>query len=144
MANVVCNKFKKNSMISSIDLTSAGTLKVALLQNIWGTSSTTQLADVAAFSAISAAWEVSGTTNYTAGGITLSGASVTQDDAGDKSVFDANDVVWSTVTVTTYGCMIYRVSDSLPICFVDFSGVKTATAGDFTIQWSTNGIVTLT
>jgi hypothetical protein len=144
MANVVVNKFKLQSMEAGINLTAAGTLKCALIQNIFGTSSTTQIADVQSFSSVQAAWEVSGTTNYTAGGMVLSGATVTEDDVGDKSVFDANDVTWATATVTAYGAVIYRASDSLPICFVDFSGAKTSTAGDFTIQWNANGIVTLT
>lgn len=143
MANVVVNKFKKNSMTASIDLTAVDTLKCALINNIWGVSSTTEIADVQSFSAISSLWETSGI-NYTAGGAVLSGTTVTEDDSGDKSIFDADNVVWGAATVSAYGACIYRISDSLPICFVDFSGVKTSTAGDFTIEWAANGIVTLT
>ena len=142
MANVVVNKFKLQSMEAGINLTTPSTLKCALLQNIFASGS--DLADIQSFSAIQAQWEVSGTTNYNAGGASLSGCTVTEDDANNKSIFDADDVTWPTATVTAYGACIYRASDSLPICFVDFSGAKTSTAGDFTIQWNANGIVTLT
>jgi len=143
MPNVVMNKFKKESMSPGIDLTTADTLKVALINSSFSAMSTDQIADIASFSSMEATWEVTGT-NYTAGGQFLSGCSVTQDDTGNKSVFDADDITWPTATVTAYGAVIYRDADSMPICLVDFVGAKTSTNGDFTIQWNANGIVNLT
>lgn len=144
MANVVMNKFKTVSMSPGIDLTTAETLKVALINNSFSAMAIGDIADISAFADFSATWEVSGTTGYTLGGQTLSGCTVTENDAGDKSVFDADDVLWATATVTAYGAIIYRISDTMPICLVDFVGAKTSTAGDFTIQWNANGIVNLT
>lgn len=144
MANVVTNIFKKTSMEPGIDLTTAETLKVALLGDFF-TTSAAQLPDVLTFSGdVQDNWEISGT-NYVADGITLSGASVSGDyGVNDRSVFDADDVTWSSATITAYGAVIYRISDSMPICFIDFGAAKISTDGDFTIQWNANGIINLT
>jgi hypothetical protein len=141
MANVVMNKFKYQSGIAGVNLAS-NPLKVALINNTFYTSSTDQLADIPSFSAVQTLYETSGT-GYTAGGITLSGCAVTENDTLNKMVFDADDVIWSTSTITAYGAFIYRISDSLPICLIDFVTSKTSTAGDFDISWNAAGIINL-
>ena len=142
MANVVMNRFKAQSM-AGIDLTASSALKCALIGNIFASSAAAAIADIQSFSAISAAWEVSGT-SYTAGGATLTGTGVSEDDIGDKGAFSAANVTWPTATISAYGAFIYRVSDSFPVCAIDFGVVKTSTAGDFTIQWNALGIINLT
>lgn len=142
MANVVINRFKQQSMVAGVNLTSQ-TINCALINNIFGVSSTTQIADIQSFSAISSTWEITGT-NYSAGGMALSATGTYEDDVNDKSVFSAGNVTWPTATVTAYGAFLYRASDSFPICVVDFGGAKTSTAGDFTIQWNAAGIINLT
>lgn len=141
MSNVVCNRFKQQSMVAGVNLTSQ-TINCALLSNIF-VSSVTQLSDVQSFSSIQAQWEASGTA-YVTGGQALSATGTVEDDVGNKSIFSAANVTWSTATITAYGAMLYRASDSFPICFVDFGGAKTSTAGDFTIQWNAAGIINLT
>jgi hypothetical protein len=143
MANVVINRFKTQSMAAGIDLTAAGTLRCALLTNIFGTSASSEIADIPAFSAISSAWEASGV-GYAAGGSVLSATAVSEDDSGEKGIFSAANVTWGTATITAYGAFIYRESDSFPVCAIDFGGAKTSTAGDFTIQWNAAGIINLT
>jgi hypothetical protein len=142
MANVVINRFKTQSM-AGIDLTSPGTLKCALISNLFAASAAADIADIQSFSAISPTWEISGVA-YTAGGAVLSATGVSEDDVGEKGVFSAANITWPTATITAYGAFIYRTSDSFPICAIDFGGAKTSTAGDFTIQWNAAGIINLT
>lgn len=143
MANVVMNRFKTQSMAAGIDLTAAGTLKCALLNDIFSVSGLPVLSDIQAFSAISSAWEASGVA-YNPGGAVLSATGVSEDDGFEKGIFSAANVTWATATITAYGAFIYRESDSFPICAIDFGGAKTSTAGDFTIQWNAAGIINLT
>lgn len=81
---------------------------------------------------------------YTAAGSLLTTTAVTSV-AGGITMWDADDVAWTTVTVTAYGCLIYADSLSSPvtdqgIMAVYFGGAFTTTAGNFTIQWSASGI----
>ncbi len=90
--------------------------------------------------------EVTGT-GYTAGGATLSGKTVTQDNTNNLGVFDANDVTWSSSTITARGAVLYKdtgtASTSPLICYFDFGSDKSSVSGDFTIQWNSGGILTL-
>ena len=140
MANVVYNNFKKNIMNGSIDL-DTDTIKVALV-----TSSYTPDQDADEFFD-DVTNEVSGT-GYTAGGATLASAAVTEDTTNDLGKFDAADVTWSSSTITARGAVIYKstgtASTSPLIAYIDFGADKSSSAGDFTIQWSSSGILTLT
>jgi len=137
MASGIYNRFKANLMNKEVDL-EADTIKVALLDNNHSFN-----ADDNTWSDVSAN-EISGT-GYTAGGEELANKSVTQDDTNDKAVFDADDVSWTSATFTAYHAVIYDVtlaSDDL-ICSIDFGGAKSVSNGTFTIQWDSNGIITL-
>jgi hypothetical protein len=138
MAHVVMNKFKYQSALGEVDL-SSNTLKLALINSTFNTSSVDQLSDIAAFSGdIQSRFEISGT-GYTANGVTLTGVAVVQDDVQNSMVLTGNDITWTTASFTAYGAFIYRVSDSL----VDFGAAKTSTAGDFTIEWNSSEILHL-
>lgn len=136
MANVILNRFKANLCNKEVDL-EADVIKVMLL-----TSSYTPDADHNVIGDVSAN-EVSGA-GYTAGGATLAGKAVTEDDANDRAKFDANDTAWADSTITARYAAIYdtTVTDNL-ICIVDFGTDKTSSTGAFTIQWDTDGIVRL-
>lgn len=139
MADVIYNSFKKDIANGSIDLDTA-TIKVALV-----TSSYTPDQDAhTKFSDITN--EVSGT-GYTAGGATLTTPSVTQDNTNNRGVFDADDVTWSSSTITARGAVLYKstgtASTSPLIAYIDFGADKTSTSGNFTIQWNASGILTL-
>ena len=139
MANVVYNAFKKNIMNGSIDLDS-DTIKVMLV-----TSSYTPDQDNHDYKD-DVTNEVSGT-GYTAGGAALSNKSVSQDNTNDKGVFDADDVTWSSSTITARGAVLYKDtgddSTSPLICYFDFGSDKSSSNGDFTIQWNADGILNL-
>ena len=79
--------------------------------------------------------EASGT-NYTAGGSTLT--NVTPTTSGTTALTDFADLVFTNVTITASGCLIYNSTDSnRSVGVFDFGGDKTATAGDMTMIFPT-------
>lgn len=140
MADVIYNAFKKYIMNGSIDL-DTDTINVMLV-----TSSYTPDQDLHEYRD-DVTNEVSGT-GYTAGGSALAGKAVTADNTDNEGVFDANDVSWSTSTITARGAVLYKArggassADEL-ICYIDFGSDKISTAGTFTIAWNAEGIVNL-
>ncbi len=136
MASGIYNRFKANLMNKLVDL-EADVIKVALMDNVH------------AFTAANSVWtdvsanELPTAGGYTAGGATLAGAAVTQ---AATTKFDGTDTAWTSATFSAYHAVIYDdtvATDDL-ICSFDFGGIKTVTAGTFTIHWHANGIITLT
>lgn len=77
---------------------------------------------------------------------TLANRTVTQDDAGDRAVFDADDVVYTSISVgVVSGVVLWRVAstdaDSEVIGFLAGGFPKTTNGGDLNIQWSTLGLL---
>lgn len=140
MADVIVNGFKKHIMNGGIDL-DTDTVKVMLLTN-----SHTQDQDAHEFIDDVSANEVSGT-GYTAGGQALAGKAVTQDNTDNEGVFDANDLTWSTSTITARYAAIYKdtgtPATSPIVCILDFGSDKSSSAGNFTIAWNAEGILNL-
>lgn len=132
MGSGIYNRFKANLMKKLHDLVN-DTIKVAL----YGAS--------AAFTATDTAYtttnEIAGT-GYSAGGATLSGNAVAE---GGTAVFSASNSSWAASTFSAYFAVLY---DQTPcntlICMIDFGGVQTVTAGTFTIQYASSGIIRLT
>lgn len=136
MADVIYNRFLANLSNKEIDL-EADTIKCAILDNghtpdpdhnVW--------ADVSGD-------EVSGT-GYTTGGQDLAGKSVTEDDTNDLAKFDADNVIWSTVTlVNARYAVLYddSVSGDPLIAIFDFGSDQSPSAEDFTVQWDSSGIL---
>jgi hypothetical protein len=125
------------------------THKVALYNNTPTLAAGTDYDATAANSAYGAGTfvgnEITGT-GYTAGGALLSTTTVTGV-AGGIEMWDALDRDWTTATFSNvYGCLIYADALTTPvadqgICAVAFGGAFQVTAGTFTIQWSTSGIL---
>jgi hypothetical protein len=126
----MCNSFKTELLGGLHDL-DTDSLKIALIKaSPSGTydKNTTNYSDVTGNSD-----EASGT-NYTAGGQVLDGASITL--STDTAIVDFTDEVFSNVTVSTDGCIIYNTANSnSAICVIDFGGTVSATAGDLTIEF---------
>ncbi len=139
MANVVYNALKKNIMNGGIDLDS-DTIKVALVTSSYtpDQDSDEDFADVTN--------EVSGT-GYTAGGAELANKAVTADNTDDEGVFDADNVTWSSSSITARGAVIYKSTgtpaNDLLIAYIDFGEDKVSSDGDFTITWDAEGILNL-
>ena len=105
------------------------TFKLALYTDISGlTTSTT---------AFTTTNEVSASgTNYTSGGnaLTNSGVSV----SSNIAFVDFADLTFSSVTLSAVGALIYKSGGSNEAVLVlDFGGTKTATNGDFVVQFPT-------
>lgn len=118
------SSFKQQILLGQHDLTT-DVIKLALY-----TSSATLGAATTAYTTSN---EVVGT-GYTAGGNTLTGATVTLD--GTTAVVDFNDTSWTSATITARGALIYNSSKSdKAIAVLDFGGDKTSTNGTFTINF---------
>ncbi len=142
MASGLYNRFKANLLQGYVDLAGSGShdIKCALLTNVHAFN-----ADHNIWSQISGN-EVAGTGNYNTGGSSLTGKTVTQDQANDRGAFDAADVTWATSTITARFAVLYdntMINKDLILC-IDFASDYSSSAGNFTIQWHTDGIVLLT
>lgn len=91
--------------------------------------------------------EVSGT-GYTAGGETLTSVAVTYTGASNVCKLDADDVTWSTATITARIAVYYydtgTAGTSPLICYDDAGSDVSSTAGDFKLTVNTGGIATIT
>jgi len=135
ITQALCTSFKTQLMTATHDFTTTtgDVFKLALFRaqaSISGTfgAGTTNYSDMGADQATG--------TNYTAGGSALT--NVTPTSSGTTAYTDFADLVFSNVTITTSGCLIYNSSKSnKAVAVFNFGGDKTATAGDMTIIFPT-------
>lgn len=118
------------------------TIKVALLS-----SSYTPNQDTDDYWNDVSSYEVTGT-GYTAGGATLANKSVTYTSGTNVTKFDADDVSWTSSTITARYAVIYdstgTASTSALIGYVDFGSNQSSSSGTFSIVWDAAGIFTTT
>jgi len=141
MADLMYHNFFYELMIAAIDLTTTtGTqLKMMLLD----TNHSASTVDDAVKTDVNTN-ELANTGGYTTDGedVTKGAMTPTDDDANDRAYFDINeDIVWATATFSAYYAVLYddtHASDAL-ICSYDFGGIKTASGGDFTLQFAAPG-----
>ena len=127
ITQAMCSSFKQQILLGEHDL-DTDVIKLALF-----TSAATLSAATTAYSTSD---EVVGT-GYTAGGNTLTGATVSL--PGTTAYVDFSDTTWTTATITARGALMYNSSKSnKAIAVLDFGADKTSTAGDFTVQFPTN------
>jgi hypothetical protein len=118
------------------------TIKVALLSSSYTPNQDTQdyWDDVSSF-------EVSGT-GYSTGGATLANKSVSYNSSTNVTKFDADDVSWTSSTITARYAVIYdatgTASTSALIGYVDFGSDQSSSSGTFSIVWDSAGIFTTT
>jgi len=143
MASGVYNRFFRNLALGDVHWDSDN-IKCALL------------GDSYTFAATHAVWstgdsnapknfEIANGNGYTTGGSSLDNCAVSQDDTADWAKLDADDEVWSGATINTWGAVLYDdtlSSDDL-ICYFDFAAQKSVSTGSLTLQWSTNGLMTI-
>lgn len=131
----VCASFKQEVLDGDHDL-SNDTLKLALY-----TSSATLNGNTTAYSASN---EVGNSGSYSAGGGTLTGATVSLEatsPTASTAYVDFADISFTSATITAQAALIYNTSSAnvnAAICVLDFGGEKISTAGTFTIQFPTN------
>ena len=140
MADLIYNSFKADVSNGLIDLTD-DTIKILLVTSSYtpDIDAHTRRSDVTN--------EVVGT-GYTAGGNTLAGKSVTQDNTNDRMVFDATNPEWTSSTITARAAVVYKdtgaaATDNL-ICYLDFTQDESSSSGTFTVNFNAVGILTLT
>jgi len=130
ITTAMCTSFKSELLGGTHDL-DTDSLKIALIkESPSGTygAATTNYSDVTGNSD-----EASGT-NYTAGGQVLDGATISTD--GTTAIVDFTDEVFSNVTLSADGCIIYNTAASnAAIAVIDFGGTVSASAGDLTIEF---------
>ena len=137
MANVVYNTFKGKIGDGTIDW-DACTAKIALVTSAYSpdidthTKYSTHITN-----------ELPTGDGYTLGGATLANKSVTVDDTDDWAEYDADNVTWSSSTLTARGAVFYdSVTDDL-ICYLDFGADKSSENGNFTINFHADGVFKL-
>jgi len=133
MANIVPNAFKTGLLKGVYNFDTSGnggnTFKCALYTSISGYSATSTVYQTGS--------EVSSSgTSYTAGGNNLTNNGV----AGTTTAYvDFQDLTFPSVTLTAAGAAIYKSTGggNVLVLVLDFGGNKTATNGDFIIQFPT-------
>ena len=143
ITTAMCNSFKQELLGGVHDL-DTDTLKIALIKaSPTGTygAATTNYSDVTGNSD-----EATGT-GYSAGGQALDSASITL--SGTTAFVDFADEVFSTLTISADGAIIYNSSQSnKAIAVFDFGSTVTATNGDFTVVFPTadasNAVIRIT
>jgi len=126
----------KNDLALDLDDTTADRFKVMLV-----TSSYTPDFGTHDFKA-DVTNEVVGT-GYSAGGESLTSVTLTQ--SGGTITFDADDVTWTSSTITARGAVIYddSLTDDPLIAYIDFGADKSSSSGDFVLSFNASGIFTL-
>ena len=130
ITTAMCTSFKQE-LLGAVHDMDTHTLKLALIKSgMSGTygAATTNYSDVTGNSD-----EATGT-NYSAGGNNLDSAAIAV--SGTTAHVDFADEVFSNVTTSAAGCIIYNSSASnKAVCVIDFGGTVSATAGDLTIEF---------
>lgn len=92
--------------------------------------------------------EASGT-GYTAGGIALSNVAFTK--SGHVYTLDADDIVWTSSTISAAYALFYGVASASPgdstnpvIAYWDLGGTQSSTAASFTLTVNASGLLTFT
>lgn len=131
LTQAMCTSFKSELMTATHNFTAGtgNTFNIALFRataSIVGTfgAATTNYSDMGADQATG--------TNYVAGGQAL--AAVTPTTSGTTAYTDFADEVFTNVTITASGALIYNATNAnRAVCVLDFGGDKSASAADFTI-----------
>jgi len=133
ITQAMCTSFKQELLQGQHNFTNGGsTFKLALF--------TSSASLGAATTGYSTSNEASGA-GYTAGGAALT--NVTPTTSGTTAFCDFNDLTFSSASITANGAMIYNTttgggSNTTESCIIlAFGADKTATNGDFTIQFPT-------
>ena len=140
MANIVPDSFKAELLCGSHNFeygVSAQVFKVALYVTTLGPPYTTSSTEYSTTNEVS-----SSGTNYSTGGNVVSLDTTSGTVIGSNTaIVDFQNTTFSNVTLTALGAAIYNTSTTpanMLILVLDFGGDKTATSGDFTIQWPAN------
>ena len=129
ITQAMCTSFKED-LLNKIQDLEADTIKIALY-----TSSATLGAATTAYSATN---EISGT-GYTAGGETLTSATVAT--SGTTAYVDFDNPEWTSATFTARGALIYNdtTAGDNSVAVLDFGGDFTVSSGTFRVVFPAPG-----
>lgn len=138
-SNAVFDSFKYDSQVGNVTLVS-DTFYMMLVSG-FTPNAATQLkrSDITG--------EVSGA-GYTTGGNPLTSVTVTNQTGSNQTQFASANVSWSGSTISATGAVIYKhrggasSADNL-VCYLDFGGTYSDTAGTFTVNCPGSGWLTL-
>ena len=139
----MCNSFKQELLGGVHDL-DTHTLKIALIKpsptGNFGAATTN-------YSELTGSSDEATGTNYSAGGQTLDSATITL--SGTTAFVDFADEVFSNLTITAAGALLYNTSASnKAIAVFSFGSNVASTAGDFTVIFPTadasNAVIRIT
>ena len=137
ITTAMCNSFKTELLGGLHDL-DTDSIKLALIK---ASPSGTYNTNTTNYSNVTGNSDEASGTGYSAGGQVLDGAAISL--SGDTAIVDFTDEVFSDVTVSADGCIIYNTSNSnSAIAVIDFGGTVSATAGDLTIEFPAAGAST--
>jgi len=132
ITTAMCTSFKSELLGGTHDLDS-DSLKLALIK---ASPSGTYGAATTNYSDVTGNSDESSGTGYSAGGQVLDSATIAV--SGTTATVDFADEVFSNVTTSADGCIIYNAGQSnKAIAVIDFGGTVSATSGDLTIQFPT-------
>lgn len=137
----ICNSFLRELLLGEHDL-DTDTIKMALIKP---SMSGTYNDETANYSDVTDNSDEATGTNYTAGGQNLGGitiSSVSDTNLGNRAFVDIDDEVFSNVTTSARGCIIYNTSTTpanKAIAVFDFGSTISATAGDLTVTMPGTG-----
>ena len=127
-----------NKMATALfNFTGASNIKVALVS----TSTPSQANDIL-FSTIQAA-----NTETTGAGYAIGGKAITTPTAVTTALvtsLGADNTSWTSATFSAAVAVVYDVTTSALLGYVDFGGTQSVVAGTFTIAWSGGIIATIT
>lgn len=128
IAQGMCSSFKQQLLLGEHDM-DTDTFKIALYTSAASLGASTTV--------YTTSNEVASGGGYTAGGNTLSGATVSL--TGTTAYVDFADTSWSAATITARGALIYNSSKAnKAVAVLDFGSDKVSTGGTFTIQFPAN------
>ena len=132
ITTAMCNSFKQELLGGVHDL-DTHTLKLALIKpsptGSFGAATTN-------YSELTSSSDEASGTNYSAGGQNLDSATITL--SGTTAFVDFADEVFSNLTITAAGALIYNSSASnKAIAVFSFGSNVASTAGDFTVIFPT-------
>lgn len=131
--NFMSSTFKRELLVKGHDftITTGDSFKLALYDN------TATLTAATATYGGAGIGELTASGNYVVTGNALT--NVTPTLSGTTALTDFVDEVWSTATFTARGALLYNDTDTTgpdaTVAVLDFGTDKTATAGDFTVQF---------
>lgn len=134
---VLYNNFKHQLMEGEFDLLN-DVIKVGLVTgHVVDIDADTQWADVSGDEEAGA--------GYVAGGATLAGKTVTQDNANDRGVFDGSNVTWAGLDVGTPShAILYDFTHANDLLTAAWEITTASNGGNYTLQWHADGIILLT